>query len=338
MRRTRRTANPLVRIQNRGTKINSLNVPPTRNDLTQADVTTDVALNVAPAVVKIGLRDRILALTRDHHMVDQVADVTNKMDLHLAALVGDQKDDRAILDHNVTVAEAIVAQTLDLHPVDLVVVEMNKQGHHNAALMDDQKGDPEISDHNVISPAETVVPILVHHPVDQVKARMTIQDHHLADQWDDAANSARLTNSPAEIMVVTSVHHPAHPVVAEMTMQGHRLADQSVELVISDLLTNSPAEIMVVTLVHHPADPVVAEMNMRDHHLADLSVDVANLARHRADLAADGVNTLDDYRMVLVGDPKDDLALSDLLANELAEIVVLTLAHFPAAPVVDEVI
>ena len=143
-----------------------------RNDPTQADVTKDVALNVDPVVVKIDLCDRILDLTRDHHMPVPVADVTNKMVRHLAPLVGDLKDGLTISDHNVTAAEAIVAQTLDRHSVDLVVAGMNKQCYHNAALIDDQKGDPEISDRRVISPAETVVPILGRHPVDPVVAGM----------------------------------------------------------------------------------------------------------------------------------------------------------------------
>ena len=65
---------------------------------------------------------------------------------------------------------------------------------------------------------------------------------------------------------------------------------------------------------------------------------VVTLVRHLAVLVVDRVNKLDDYRMALVDDPRDDLAISDLLANELVEIVVQTLDHLPVAPVVDEVI
>ena len=77
---------------------------------------------------------------------------------------------------------------------------------------------------------------------------------------------------------------------------------------------------------------------MQDPHHADPVVDAAILARHRADLVADGVHKLDDCLMGPVDDPKDDLAISGLLANEPAEIVVQTLAHLPEAPVMDEVI
>ena len=192
--------------------------------------------------------------------------------------------------------------------------------------------------HRTNSPAEIMVVTLGLHTVDQVEAAMNTQDHRLVDQADDVATLPHRTNSPAEIMVVTLGLHTVDQVEAAMNTQDHRLVDQADDVATLPHRTNSPAEIMVVTSGLHTVDQVVAAMNTQDHRLADQAADVANLPRHRADLVADGVHKLDGCLMGLMGNPEDDLAISDLLANEVAEIVVQTLGHHPADPVVYEVI
>ena len=143
----------------------------------------------------------------------------------------------------------------------------------------------------------------------RVVNEIIMRDHHLVGQVDAPATSDLRVSIQAETTARTLPHR-----------------------------TNSPAEIMVVTSGLHTVDQVVAAMNTQDHRLADQAADVANLPRHRADLVADGVHKLDGCLMGLMGNPEDDLAISDLLANEVAEIVVQTLGHHPADPVVYEVI
>ena len=58
------------------------------------------------------------------------------------------------------------------------------------------------------------------------------------------------------------------------------------------------------------------------------------MVRHRVDPVADGVSKRDHHLTALA----DDRAISDLLANVLAEIAVRKRAARPSVPVVDEVI
>ena len=224
--------------------------------------------------------------------------------------------------------------TLGRHMLGPLVDQMNMWDHRRVA----QRVEAAIMDRLMNSPAEIAVVTLDHHPAAPVVVATNTRDRHLVAQSVDVATLAPLTNSPAGIMVATLVLHPLDPVVAEMTTRGHRLVDRKDDAAILFHLTNSPAGIMVATSVLYPSDPVADAMIMQDPHHADPVVDAAILARHRADLVADGVHKLDDCLMGPVDDPKDDLAISGLLANEPAEIVVQTLAHLPEAPVMDEVI